>query len=428
MSGVATHDVIMCKTDMEGKLLATSYSDSCKGASIAQSIKDDTAEAPRGTTKPILWIVIKELYSLLPDTRRMSTHSSESVSSFTAGDLQETLDKLKEDLLGSLPDLVAPKVSKILAADRGTIPGNMTLPGSTAGAVAPVTPIKRYLTIKDKGEEGPMCEKKWTTVVKTKVEKALNKIPVLDLSVTKKRTNLMFETDEQLEQAKEVLSPFLDVSPVVEKEKKKDPRIMINDLDQDMLEKDSLLSEIVSDKNASVKRLVEEGHVVRVVHVNKAGRYAVIQVSPDVRKVISDRRDKLFLKLRQHPVRNRFYVTQCFHCQRYGHVAGSVYCPNKDKSAVCAFCTGDHDTRTCQAKKDNTVSSMKCVNCDHGGSREDKRHARSHPASSSMCPFYINAKARLMESTSGVTKEEKNVYQTRAWEDLRGKRLGRLGH
>eukprot|EP00116_Pleurobrachia_bachei_P006203 sb/3466465/ len=88
MSGVATHDVIMCKTAMEGKLLATSYSDSCKGASIAQSIKDDAAEAPRGTKKPILWTVIKELYSMLPDTRRMSTHSSESVSSFTAGDLQ----------------------------------------------------------------------------------------------------------------------------------------------------------------------------------------------------------------------------------------------------------------------------------------------------------------------------------------------------
>ena len=184
----------------------------------------------------------------------------------------------------------------------------------------------------------------------------------------------------------------------------------------------------VSDKNESVKRLVEEGHVVKVVHVNKAGRYAVIQVSPDVRKVIAERKDKLFLKLRQHSVRNRFYVTQCFHCQRFGHVAGSVYCPNKDKSAVCAFCTGDHDTRSCQAKKENTVNRMKCVNCEQGGSKEDKRHARSHPASSSMCPFYINAKARLMETTSGVTKEEKNVYQTRAWEDLRGKRLGRLGH
>ena len=131
-----------------------------------------------------------------------------------------------------------------------------------------MTPIKRYLTIKDKGEDGPMCEKKWSTVVKTQVETALKKIPVLDLSVTKKRTNLMFETDEQLEQAKEVLSPFLDVSPVVEKEKKRDPRIMINDLDQDLLDKDRLLSEIVSDKNESVKRLVEEGHQVRVVHVN----------------------------------------------------------------------------------------------------------------------------------------------------------------
>ena len=235
MSGVATHDVIMCKKDMEDKLLTTSYSDRCKGASIVQSIKDDTAEAPNGASKLILWTVIKDIYALLPDTGRTSTHSSESVTSFTAGDLQETLEKLKEDLLGSLPDLVAPKVSEILA-DRGTTAGNVTLPGLTTGAVAPVTPVKRYLTIKNKGDDGPMCEKKWAEVFRPQVETALKKIPVLDLSVNKKRTNLMFETDDQLEQAKEVLSPFLDVSPVVEKEKKKDPRIMINDLDQDLLE------------------------------------------------------------------------------------------------------------------------------------------------------------------------------------------------
>ena len=427
MSGVATHDVIMCKKDMEGKLLATSYTDRCKGASILQSIKDDSAEPPNGASKAVLWTVVKELYSLLPDTRRCSTQSSESVTSFTAEDLKETLDKLKEDLLTTLPDLVAPKVSMILAPGKSAI-SDVNRLNAEHGTVTPVTPVKRYLTIKDKGDDGPMCEKKWTTVVKTQVETALKKIPVLDLSVNKKRTNLMFETDAQLEQAKEVLSPFLDVSPVVEKEKKRDPRIMINDLDHDLLDKEILLSEIVSGKNESIKRLVDEGHPVKVVHVNVTGRYAVIQVSPEVRKAISERKDKLFLKLRQHSVRNRFYVTQCFHCQRFGHVAGSIYCPNKDKSAVCAFCTGDHDTRSCQAKKDNVLSRMKCVNCDHGGSKEDKRHAQSHPASSSMCPFYINAKGRLMESTSGVTKEEKNMYLTRAWEDLRGKRLGRLAH
>ena len=95
---------------------------------------------------------------------------------------------------------------------------------------------------------------------------------------------------------------------------------------------------------------------------------------------------------------------------------------------MCSFCSGEHDTRQCPAKKKNDISKMKCANCDHSGSKEDKRHAKSHPASSNLCPFYVNAKARLMDTTSGVAAEEKNVYLTRAREDLRRKRLGRLAH
>ena len=69
---------------------------------------------------------------------------------------------------------------------------------------------------------------------------------------------------------------------------------------------------------------------------------------------------------------------------------------------------------------------MKCVNCDVGGSREDKKFAKSHPASSNLCPLYINARGKLMETTSGVTKDQKNLYTTRAWEDLKMKRYGGL--
>ena len=104
----------------------------------------------------------------------------------------------------------------------------------------------------------------------------------------------------------------------------------------------------------------KKGYIFR--YVNKTGRYAVFQVAPEVRKAISERRDRLFLKLRQHIVKNRFYVTQCYHCQRFGHVAGSIYCPNKGKSAVCVFCTGEHDTRQCKAKHDNDIGKIKCAN------------------------------------------------------------------
>ena len=120
--------------------------------------------------------------------------------------------------MDTLPDLVAPKVSKLLETKQPSPDSVRSL--SDCARTPPLTPVKRYISIRDKDSDGttPMCEKKWTDVVKPKVETALKNIPVLDLSVNKKRTHLHFETDDQLEQAKEVLSPFLEVSTFVEKE------------------------------------------------------------------------------------------------------------------------------------------------------------------------------------------------------------------
>eukprot|EP00116_Pleurobrachia_bachei_P005659 sb/3465921/ len=312
MAGVATqmNVVITCKNDLKGELLTMSLSDKCKGISMAKSLEDAADAPPTGGTLKVLWALLVNIYQALPDGsgHRCPTASSESTSSFTADDLKDTFAKLKSDLLDTLPDLVAPKVSEILAPKSGshsqdTSPGVGTLEQDTS----PATPVKRYLSIKDKGNDGttPMCETRWSTVLKPQVETALKSIPVLDLSVNKRRTHLHFETDDQLEQAKEKLSPFLEVSTFVEKEKRRDPRIMINDLDQDLLDKERLISAIVSDKNQEVKKLNDDGHEIRVVHVNKTGRYAVVQVTPEVRKAISERKDRLFLKLRQHVVKNR---------------------------------------------------------------------------------------------------------------------------
>jgi hypothetical protein len=431
MSGVAPqygNGMIRTKKDFEGELLVTSFSDRCKGSTVMKSLEEGRMTPPDGPTREHLWRTIVMCYNMLPDTSRCATPSSESGVSFSCDDLKDSFSKLKQDLIDSLPGLVAPKVSEILKVSQEENESRSV--DHMAKKPSPSTPVKRYVNIKDTSDEGvtPMCEEKWTTVVRSKVEKALKNIPVLDTSVNRKHTQLFFETDDDLKEAQKALSPFLDVTPVVEKQKKRDPRLMISDLDQDLLNKDTLMDAILSDKNEGIKRLHQAGQAISVVHVNIPGRYAVIKVAPEIRAMLADNRDRIFLKLRQHIVKDRFYVTQCFHCQRYGHVAGSVYCPNKDKCPTCAFCSGDHDTRQCKAKNDNDLGRMKCVNCDVGGSKEDKRYAKSHPASSNLCPHYVNARGRLMENTSGVTKERKNSYLTRAWEDLKVKRRGGSVH
>ena len=63
-------------------------------------------------------------------------------------------------------------------------------------------------------------------------------------SVTGKLTQLYFDTDDDISEAHKVLSPFLDVTTSVKKEKKRDPRVMVSDMDADLLDKDKLLEAI----------------------------------------------------------------------------------------------------------------------------------------------------------------------------------------
>ena len=132
-------------------------------------------------------------------------------------------------------------------------------------------------------------------------------------------------------------------------------------------------------------------------------------VAGEVRKAISERRDRLFLKLRQHIVKNGFYVIVLSLSALWTRCWINLL---PQLGQVCTFCstvvyTGDHDTRLCKAKHDNDIGKMKCANYEQSAGKEDKRHAKTHPVSSGLCPYYVNARARLMETTSGVTSAEK---------------------
>ena len=295
MSGVATHygrsnDY---KEEFARKLSDTTF-EKCTGMTVMKHLKEGKAEAPPSqVTKDVMWKVLLMCYEFLPDVSRCSTSSSESelsTISMTSEDLKDSFMKFRQDLLETLPGLVTEILAPTVAKKR---PEHLDIQKSP-----PSTPVKRYVNIKDKEDnETPICEKKWTDLLKPQVETALKNIPVLDTSVNKRHTQLFFATDNDLKEAEKALSPLFDVTMVVEKEKKKDPRLMINDLDNDLLNKDSLMAAILSEKNDTVKQLHEAGHTIKVVHVNQAGKYAVIQVPPEVRKAISDRKDRIFLKL-----------------------------------------------------------------------------------------------------------------------------------
>ena len=53
-------------------------------------------------------------------------------------------------------------------------------------------------------------------------------------------------------------------------------------------------------------------------------------------------------------------LTQCFHCQAYGHVARA--CKNMTK---CAHCAGEHSTQDCRRADNHT--KVRCANCRQQG-------------------------------------------------------------
>ena len=418
---------ITSKDEFDRALKALSYK-KCSGEHVLDRLR--VGGAGPSFTKDNAWELLCAAYSLIPDNPRVRFDSGvssvldTSLGASVADVLKESFESLKSELLAVVEQKVEDKVSELHGRKEVVVEDE-----------GPVAPVRRYVDIKldSGGAEGttPVCPNtQWTEVVKPQVEKALKGVPVLNAVVNKGSVRLSFQNEDQLKEANNVLPPALgqEVQMVTETKSLLDPRVSIGDLGQDLLDKDTLISEITSGKNEEIKKLVDQGGRVRVVHLNPTGRFAVLQVSPEIRNVIAQNGDKVFLKLRQYWIRDRYHVVQCFHCQEFGHVAGSARCTKKDGDAVCAFCAGDHETRSCGHKTRNDTRKLNCVNCQKSSSREDRRHSRSHLASSTLCPFYIHERTKLMEKTSGVKKEAKNGYRTRAMEELRRRRLGGLGH
>lgn len=110
---------------------------------------------------------------------------------------------------------------------------------------------------------------------------------------------------------------------------------------------------------------------------------------------------------------------RCYHCQRYGHIAGN--CPSKNEPKKCPTCTNVHERDECQAKR---KGDFICVNCNDAG------HATWDPS----CPAHqremektiqrdTEAKSKFYQTEEDWTQEIDQVYATRG-EKRRGDTTG----
>ena len=140
--------------------------------------------------------------------------------------------------------------------------------------------------------------------------------------------------------------------------------------------------EIISgilDKNPQIKESLNAGHTLTLVfsRVRDGEKMAVLKISPEVRNAIAHSSICVFLGLTSCHSFDRFWATQCHHCQKFGHT--KERCPTKNISPVCSFCAGPHTLLSCP-----DISVLKCVNC----SSLDSPAERCHPSASRLdCPY-----------------------------------------
>ena len=147
----------------------------------------------------------------------------------------------------------------------------------------------------------------------------------------------------------------------------------------------------IKSKNLKIKDLIINGHAQSLIFTRfkDQKKIAVLKVTPEIRSTIVLNGGRVFLGLQSCHAYDRFWATQCHHCQRFGHVAER--CPNKDSPSVCCFCSGSHESRRCP---DRTI--LKWTNCLSEDKPREKWH---HSASSLDCPVMRSERRRVIENT-----------------------------
>ncbi|MCP4274573.1 MAG: hypothetical protein GY781_21825 [Gammaproteobacteria bacterium] len=147
-------------------------------------------------------------------------------------------------------------------------------------------------------------------------------------------------------------------------------------------------------KNTKIRSLVNEGLTLDLIFTKQGKdahtKIAVIKTSPEIRSSIVDEGNSVYVGLTRCRAYDRFWVTQCYHCQGYGHT--SDRCALKDDSPKCSFCAGNHNSKDCSNK-----TTPKCVNC---AKATPATGPTNHFASNKNCPFMIAQRNKLIENTN----------------------------
>ena len=316
--------------------------------------------------------------------------------------------KLSENQSGSDVERMAKKVEDMFNTrfDNFTQQISPTRPDTNIPAATNLQKEKHVIVIKDKNSDAKYNAQTWSTVVKGSLESQLKEIPVNRSLLNKAGAGcLFFPNKKAQEDAQSVLEPLYNVETSTTPVKDILPKIKIFDVDSAVYAEKDVLKQAIKVKNPDVSTLLNNGCTLDVILINTAGNYAIIKVSPEIRKVLMNQ-GKIFLGMQSLRIRDHFQPLQCFACQGLGHKQGSEDCKFHGADTAgntCLYCSGNHRSRDCEHKKDRNKHT--CVNCKHS-SKPEHRANSNHTSTSLKCPFVIKEINALIKRTSGLSETE----------------------
>lgn len=163
------------------------------------------------------------------------------------------------------------------------------------------------------------------------------------------------------------------------------PKITISSVPSDIDDKE--IKQYVRNKNSVISDLISAGENFEVLFSRPSGgsfKSVTVRVTPLLREAIMQT-SLLYIDTMRCRVYDRYWVSRCGNCQRFGHTKAACRTPEPK----CTHCAGNHLSTTCP---DN--SARKCCNCI-----ASSRTEVDHKASSTNCPLFILAKDALIKKT-----------------------------